>query len=62
MSNRAKAGVLGVLAGVSAGIRAVEALRILAGVGQTAAGKRLVHDALASDGQIVQSRREPAGG
>ena len=55
----AEAGVLGVLPGVIGSIEAMEALKILLGVGETLAGRLLLYDALSEDFRTVNLRRDP---
>ncbi len=55
----AEAGVLGVLPGIIGSIEAMEAIKILLGVGDSLAGRLLVYDALEEDFQTVTVRRDP---
>ena len=55
----AEAGVLGVLPGVIGSIEAMEALKILLGIGETLAGRLLLYDALDEDFRTVNLRRDP---
>ena len=56
----AEAGVLGVLPGLVGTIQAAEAIKLLAGVGDTLAGRLLLVDMLRMRMQTVQVRRNPA--
>ncbi len=55
----AEAGVLGVLPGVIGSIEAMEALKLLLGIGESLAGRLLLYDALEEDFRIVALRRDP---
>lgn len=55
----AEAGVLGVLPGVIGSIQAMEAIKILLGIGDTLAGRLLVYDSLEQDFATVTLRRNP---
>ncbi len=57
--NCAEAGVLGVLPGVVGSIQALEALKLLLGIGDTLTGRLLIYDALEQDFQTVRVRRNP---
>jgi molybdopterin/thiamine biosynthesis adenylyltransferase/rhodanese-related sulfurtransferase len=56
----AEAGVLGALAGVMGSMQAVEALKILAGMGDNPGGRLMLYDALGSEWHTVSWRRNPA--
>ena len=56
----AEAGVLGVLPGLVGTIQATEALKLLAGIGDTLAGRLLLIDVLRMRMQEVEVRRDPA--
>lgn len=56
----AEAGVLGVLPGVVGSIQAMEAIKLLLGIGDTLAGRLLAYDALEQDFTSVTVRRDPA--
>jgi molybdopterin/thiamine biosynthesis adenylyltransferase/rhodanese-related sulfurtransferase len=56
----AEAGVFGVVPGVVGSIQAMEAIKVLLGIGETLAGKLLVYDALEQDFTVVALRRDPA--
>ena len=56
----AEAGVMGVVPGVVGSIQAMEAIKVLLGIGETLAGKLLVYDALEQDFTVVSLRRDPA--
>jgi len=55
----AEAGVLGVLPGVIGSIQAMEAIKIMLGIGDTLAGRLLVYDALEQDFTLVRVSRNP---
>ncbi len=55
----AEAGVLGVLPGVVGSIQAMEALKLVLGIGDTLAGRLLVYDALEQDFMTVAVSRDP---
>ncbi|MBW3666229.1 MAG: ThiF family adenylyltransferase, partial [Actinobacteria bacterium] len=55
----AEAGVIGVVPGVIGSIQAMEAVKILLGIGDTLAGRLLVYDALDQDFTTVSVRRDP---
>ena len=56
---RAEAGVLGVLPGIIGSVQALEAIKVLLGIGDSLAGRLLVYDALEQDFQTVRARRNP---
>lgn len=55
----AEAGVLGVLPGVIGSIQAMEAIKLVLGIGDTLAGRLMVYDALDQDFMTVSIRRDP---
>jgi adenylyltransferase/sulfurtransferase len=55
----AEAGVLGVLPGLVGMIQATEAVKLLAGIGETLAGRLLLLDALAMRFRTIALRRDP---
>ena len=55
----AEAGVLGVLPGVVGSIQAMEALKLVLGIGDTLSGRLLVYDALEQDFMTVSVSRDP---
>ncbi len=55
----AEAGVLGVLPGIIGSIEAVEALKILLGIGETLTGRLLSYDTLAQEVRTFTIRRDP---
>lgn len=55
----AEAGVIGVVPGVIGSIQAMEAVKILLGVGDSLMGRLLVYDALEQDFTTVSVRRDP---
>ena len=57
--NCAEAGVLGVLPGVVGSIQAMEALKLVLGIGDILAGRLLVYDALEQDFMTVSVSRDP---
>jgi len=56
----AEAGVLGVLPGIIGSIQAVEAMKIILGVGETLRGRLLTYDALDQEFRNLKVRRDPA--
>jgi sulfur-carrier protein adenylyltransferase/sulfurtransferase len=56
----AEAGVLGVLPGIIGSIQAVEALKMLLGLGETLVGRLLAYDALDESFRTFKVRRDPA--
>jgi molybdopterin/thiamine biosynthesis adenylyltransferase/rhodanese-related sulfurtransferase len=56
----AEAGVLGVLPGVIGTIQAMEAIKVLLGIGDTLQGRLLVYDALEQDFTSLRVSREPS--
>ncbi len=55
-----EAGVLGVLPGIIGSIQAVEAIKMIVGIGEPLVGKLLSYDALTEDMRTFQFRRDPA--
>lgn len=55
----AEAGVLGVLPGIIGSIEAMEAIKILLGIGEPLVGKLLTYDALTEDFRTLKLRRNP---
>lgn len=55
----AEAGVLGVLPGIVGSIQAMEAIKILLGIGDTLAGRLMIYDALDQDFTTVSIERDP---
>ena len=55
----AEAGVLGVLPGIVGSIQAMEAIKILLGIGDTLVGRLLIYDALDQDFTTVSIQRDP---
>ena len=55
----AEAGVLGVLPGVVGSIQAMEAIKLLLGIGETLTGRLMVYDALEQDFTAVRVSRDP---
>jgi len=55
----AEAGVLGVLPGIIGSIQAVEAIKILLGIGETLQGRLLAYDALEQSFRTFKVRRDP---
>jgi adenylyltransferase/sulfurtransferase len=55
-----EAGVLGVLAGTIGVLQAVEALKLVLGIGQPLTGKLMTYDALAMRFRTLKIRRDPA--
>lgn len=55
----AEGGVLGVLPGVIGGIQANEAIKLLAGIGETLVGRLLLYDALSMRFRELKLRRDP---
>jgi molybdopterin/thiamine biosynthesis adenylyltransferase/rhodanese-related sulfurtransferase len=56
----AEAGVLGVLPGIIGSIEAMEAMKVLLGLGDTLVGRLLIYDALEEDFTSVRVERDPA--
>lgn len=56
----AEAGVLGVLPGIIGSLQAIEALKVLLGIGQPLAGRLIAYDALASSFRTFKLRKDPA--
>ena len=55
----AEAGVLGVLPGIIGSLQAMEAIKILLGLGDTLAGRLLAYDALETSFRAFKVRRDP---
>jgi molybdopterin/thiamine biosynthesis adenylyltransferase/rhodanese-related sulfurtransferase len=55
----AEAGVLGVLPGVVGSIQAMEAIKLLLGIGETLQGRLLIYDALEQDFSVFTMGRDP---
>lgn len=58
--NCAEAGVLGVLPGVVGTLMAVEAIKLILGIGETLAGRLVLYDALKARFRELSVRRDPA--
>src|SRR5579862_293561 len=56
----AEAGVLGVLCGIVGSLEAVEAVKMLLGIGDPLVGRLLAYDALAEEVRTFRVRRDPA--
>ncbi len=56
----AEAGVLGVLPGIIGSIQAVEALKLLLGIGDSLVGRLLAYDTLAQEIRTFKVRRDPS--
>jgi molybdopterin/thiamine biosynthesis adenylyltransferase/rhodanese-related sulfurtransferase len=56
----AEAGVLGVLAGIVGSIQAVEAIKLLLGIGESLAGRLLTYDALDQEFMSLRLSRNPS--
>ena len=56
----AEGGVLGVLPGIVGTIQAVEAIKVVLGIGETLAGRLLLIDALTMEFRTLKLRRDPA--
>ena len=56
----AEAGVLGVLPGIIGSIEAMEAIKLLLGIGEPLTGRLLTYDALTQDFRTLKLRRNPA--
>jgi len=54
-----EAGVLGVLCGVIGSLEAVEAIKLLLGIGDPLVGRLLAYDALTEESRIFKVRRDP---
>jgi sulfur-carrier protein adenylyltransferase/sulfurtransferase len=57
--NCAEAGVFGVLPGIIGSIQAMEAIKLLLGIGDLLAGRLLIYDALEQDFSTVRVKRNP---
>ena len=53
------AGVIGVLPGIIGSIQAVEAVKLLLGIGQPLVGRLLTYDSLAQEFRTLMVRRDP---
>ncbi|MDP3984397.1 MAG: molybdopterin-synthase adenylyltransferase MoeB, partial [Acidimicrobiia bacterium] len=58
-TNCAEAGVLGVLPGIIGSIQAMEAIKLILGLGDSLSGRLMVYDALDQEFQTVEVRRNP---
>ena len=58
--NCAEAGVLGVLPGIIGSIEAMEAIKLLLGIGDSLAGRLMIYDALEEDFTTVPIERDPS--
>jgi adenylyltransferase/sulfurtransferase len=58
--NCAEGGVLGVLPGIIGSLQALEALKLVLGIGETLVGRLLVLDALAASFRQLRLRKDPA--
>ena len=56
----AEAGVLGVLPGIIGSLQAVEAIKLLLGIGEPLVGRLLTYDSLTQEFRALQVRRDPA--
>jgi adenylyltransferase/sulfurtransferase len=56
----AEAGVLGVLPGIVGSLQAVEALKLILGIGEPLIGRLLLYDALETSFRELRLRRDPA--
>jgi len=56
----AEAGVLGVLPGIVGSIQAVEAIKLILGIGESLVGRLLTYDALTQEFMDLRTRRDPA--
>ncbi len=56
----AEAGVLGVLPGIIGSIEAMEAIKIVLGIGDSLVGRLLIYDALDEEFRTVRLRRHPS--
>jgi len=56
----AEAGVLGVLCGIIGSLQAVEAVKLLLGIGEPLVGRLLAYDALAEEFRTFKVRRDPS--
>jgi len=57
--NCAEAGVLGALTGVIGSLQAIEAIKLILGIGESMAGRLLLYDALSGEFRTVKIRRDP---
>src|SRR6202035_1436790 len=56
----AEAGVLGVLPGIIGSIQAMEAIKLILGIGEPLVGRMLAYDALEESFRTLKLRRDPA--
>jgi sulfur-carrier protein adenylyltransferase/sulfurtransferase len=56
----AEAGVLGVLPGIIGSLQAMEAIKLILGIGEVPLGKLTIYDALRSSFRSIKLRRDPA--
>ncbi len=56
----AEAGVLGVLPGIVGSMQALEAIKLILGIGEPLVGRLLLFDALTMEFRILRTRRDPA--
>jgi MoaD family protein len=56
----AEAGVLGVLPGIVGSMQALEAIKLILGIGEPLVGRLLLFDALTMDFRVLRTRRDPA--
>lgn len=56
----AEAGVLGVLPGIIGSLQAMEAIKLILGIGEVPLGKLTIYDALRSSFRTIRLRRDPA--
>jgi molybdopterin/thiamine biosynthesis adenylyltransferase/rhodanese-related sulfurtransferase len=59
VTNCADGGVLGVLPGIIGSMQALEAIKLLADIGEVLSGKLLLYDALSASSRIVNIAKEP---
>lgn len=57
--NCAEAGVLGALTGVIGSLQAIEAMKLILGIGEPMVGRLLLYDALSGEFRVVKVRRDP---
>lgn len=58
--NCAEAGVLGVLPGIIGSLQAMEAIKLILGIGEVPIGKLLIYDALRTSFRSIQLSKDPA--
>jgi adenylyltransferase/sulfurtransferase len=56
----AEAGVLGVLPGIVGSMQALEAIKLILGIGEPPIGRLLLFDALSMEFRVLKTRRDPA--